>query len=597
MKSENSANPAADEEVIDLTDVVKSGPEAEEAIIDLTDPIETVEAGPHETEELSSDGRPLELGKMLAPDDVQKGGDLTARLDAAPAAQDFLDQDETLDFDLDDALDAPQEQETVLDLDEVLAEDEPVLDLTQTVADTEEEFAADPEVLDLAKVLDAAETEDDLLELEESGAGGAAKDAALLSKETLEVIEEMPAEITDADDNGDGDEDSVLVMEMPSADEADAQELGLNAVELLDSDVALDDWVDEAAGTEPDLDLVDAVGETARTAMDAADDADDGDELEFKLDEMLAEAQADMPDVDDDGSDMDLDLSEALAEAAAESTEPEPEAVLDLGASVAPTPAEGREDMDAFDLISEDKVVELDDFGESGESPTDLEQTAPDNVIELADVTGGYPTETAQEAGQEDLDAAVEIQAVEEADSIVEEDLQGGDLDIGLEAPAVAKVETELNPEMLKFEATLDEVLQDDEGDDMSLGMFADDAAEDDGETEPSAAAESLDAAQSLDATESGKKAESGMKAAGALGTAALGAAALSASAAGAAASISGELNFEGPPTEISEEKLDAAVARVVKTMYADRIEQMVLDVIREAVTAEIEKVRRSLSD
>jgi hypothetical protein len=49
-------------------------------------------------------------------------------------------------------------------------------------------------------------------------------------------------------------------------------------------------------------------------------------------------------------------------------------------------------------------------------------------------------------------------------------------------------------------------------------------------------------------------------------------------------------------PAEIPEAALDAAVERVIKTMYADRIEQMILDVIKEAVTAEIEKVKRSLA-
>jgi hypothetical protein len=598
MKSENSTNPAADEEVIELTDVVASGPEAEEAIIDLTDPIETVKAEPYDPEKASSGGQPLELSEMLAPDTAEELIDLT------------------------DPLDTPLEEETVLDLDEVIDEEGAALDLTQAVADAKAEFAAKPEVLDLAEALDAAETEDDFLELDSTTDGGV-EDTSLIAEKALEAVDDMLEEVADTGDDGGGDtvseevppedlpekssavvdedEDSVLVLERPLGDETGLQGLGVTEDELAEQELGLDDLADEATfsadtmGSEPALDLVETDAAPAETAFDAADAADDDDDLEFKLDEMLAEAQADMPDLDDDDTEMELDLSEALAEAAAESNKAASETFLDVGSPLVPLGEEASEDIETLDLISDDKIIELDDIVEGAEAATDteeaaaddvieleeaavddiieLEEAATDNVIELADITGGYPTVDTEEA-----------QGIE-ADTPAEIDLEDGDLDIDLidaDAMAEAASETELNPEMKELEATLDDMLQDDDGDDMELGMFADNAIEADDEAASSAA---------VDSTEAGKDE------AGTLGAGALGAAALSEAASGAAATIAGEFNNEGQPTGIPEETLDAAVARVIKTMYADRIEQMVLDVIKEAVTAEIEKVKRSLSD
>lgn len=655
MKSENSASPAADEEVIELTDIVKSGPEAEEAIIDLTDPIETVKAEPHDAEVPPSEVQPLELNENLASDDDLELVDLTDPLanpateladgaapangseipspDTAEAATELMELDaalmdeaaDPLDLDLSDAFDTPQAEETILDLDEEQEGDEDVLDLSQAVEGAEEASAEDSEVLDLAEVLDASESENGFLELDEPATDGTDAEALPLIEEALEVIEDTPVEVaeTEAASGGEAllddalpdelseesgfeeDEDSVLVLETPSPAETDLQGFELTDDELVDP--SLDDALD-ADESQPALDLVETVAETAESAIESTD-KDDDDDLEFKLDEMLAQAQADMPDQEDDETEMELDLSEALADAAADTSGEPEEAVLDLDDPLAPAAVadDDADDGEDYDLISEDKIIDLDDITgiEEIASP---EEMVPDNVIALADITGGYPTVTAQEVEGIDTEtvkaepvtdeaafadaAAVDLADAPE-DAAAQAGLEGGELDIDMDLDDEAAVmETELNPEMKELEATLDDVLQDEDGDgdDLDLGLFADDTELDDDLMDTPALA---DAAE----TDLADTDMAGIDEDASMDTAALGAAALGATAAGATAALAGEFDTGEQPGDISPETLDAAVERVIKTMYADRIEQMVLDVIKEAVAAEIEKVKRSLSD
>jgi hypothetical protein len=657
MKSENSASPAADEEVIELTDIVKSGPEAEEAIIDLTDPIETVKAEPHDAELPPSETQPLELGENLASDDELELVDLTDPLakpaaelaagadpadgsdtpppDTAEAATELLDLEaalmddtvEPLELDLSDAFDAPQDEEMALDLDKAHEGDEDVLDFSQAVAGPDEVPGENSEVLDLADVLDAAESENGFLELDEPATEVTDSEALPLIEEALEVIEDTPVEVAGTEVAGEDDalsdealledlsedpsivedEDSVLVLETPQPGEIGRHEFGSMDDELAGPDMADSGEADES---QPVLDLVEAVEAKAESPDEPTDaDADDGDDLEFKLDEMLAEAQADMPDLEDDETDLELDLSEALADAAAENSGDPQEAVLDLDDPLAPAAMtdDEAEDGEDYDLISDDKIIDLDDITGIEEN-TAYEAAVPDNVIALADITGGYPTVTAQEVEEIDAEtikaepvadeaagaaASAAADAGIDADADTEAALDGGELDIDMDLDDEAAVlETELNPEMKELEATLDDVFQDEDGDgeDLDLGMFADDTEPDDDEAETLVL---TDAAETdlADADMAGEDADAPIDAA-ALGTAALGA-----TAAGATAALAGEFDTGEQRGDISPETLDAAVERVIKTMYADRIEQMVLDVIKEAVTAEIEKVKRSLSD
>lgn len=627
MKSEHNASPAEDEEVIELTDILKSGSDAEEAIVELTDVVETVKAEPHDPVEAIDEDQPLELDELAITDDDTEEPlvDLTDALDPPEAmeieadevsdeAQALLELDDAstefseeasieasiegaedeMVLGLGDALDTPEDEDTALDLEDTLiiaSSEAEAGDDDETTAKVEEEIEVTPEALDLTEVLDAPEAKEDFLELdapEEASAlvdDAASIDASLFDastlEDTLEVIEVDPVEDPMAE--------APSLDEVSSFDEVSSlDEDGLGSLDLdeLDdmSDSSVDtDEFDEVLDLEPYVEPAAAeessAAESAPSALFGADDT--GDDLDFKLDEMLAEAQAEMPDLDGDETDMELDLSEALADAAADSTDGDPEAILDLDAPATAIPdlfgsaygdtAEAEDE--EFDLISEDKIIELDD-------PVASETASkPDNVIELADVTGGYPTvsptsELDADSAENDKPASAESlledvfldekpadDDLDTADAATEEDL-----DLGIILDGEAPVEEDedkdfqLNEEMEKLEATLDDVFQDDDGDDMQLGVFAADAG--------SPAAESD---------------ESDMEAAPA-------AASLTDGAAEAPKAPVGDL-----PVEITEAVLDASVTRVIKTMYADRIEQMILDVIKEAVTAEIDKVKRSL--
>lgn len=564
MKSENDANPAADEEVIELTDVVKSGPDAEEAIIDLTDPVETVKAEPHDPSYEPDDETPLDLDDIAA-EDAQEVVDLTDPLapledTLAPGAsevvslesEEVLDlndaladgTEEALDLDLGDTLDG--EAETVLDLDEALDNDDATLDLTQAVADAEKEIEADPEVLDLAEVLDSAGEAEGFLELD-TPLDEASEAEAFETQEALEVIEADPEALTDDLLDEDGLADLSLFDDVPAGDISEAEA-------VLDLDSPLEAFSDEAAPAERPT----AVSADADEASDEA--SEEGDELEFKLDEMLAEAQADMPGLDDDDAEMELDLSEALADAAADNDGAEAEAEVEAAVDdpLEEATLETDEDDEGLDLISADNIIDLDETSPSDTivAEADAGETAPHNVIDLAEVTGGYPTVTPT------LDTTL--------------------FAAGEDTPAEEEEDTELNAEMQKLEATLDDVFQDDEGDgeDLNLGIFADADADGGAATEDT----------SMDGAEADVEPPADAP------TAALGAAALGAVAAGTAAT-GAESSGETMPAEIPDEALDAALERVIKTMYADRIEQMILDVIKEAVSAEIDKVKRSLGD
>jgi hypothetical protein len=647
MKSENYASSATDEEIIELTNVVKSGPEAEEAIIDLTDPIDTVKAEPFdpspgtdgvslvddELTELSEEvsvaeeapevdaaspnkaaattetDAPMDLDEIVI-DNVEELVDLTEPIDppadtvALEASEEisgegeeildlgdaFAEEGDTdaaagagdaLDIDLVDAVDAPESETMMLDLDDAPQDDGVVLDQPKAT-DAPEEIEADSEVLDLAEVLDSAESEEAGLDSDsdaapwEADAWEADRDAkaAPAIDEALEVIEAEPVELTDAfldDDQPEAMAPAEPIMDLDQPLEAAA------------TDAPVPEASTESAGLPP-----------------LADEGDEGDDLVFELDEMLAEAKADMPDLDDDGTEMELDLSEALADAAAEAgaeagaedSGADTETVLDLEDPVDTTPTASDEDVADLDLISADNIIDLEemtaseDIAEVTASPVDSGESALDNVINLADVTGGYPTvPPASEAGSAPVD---------------ETNDQDGDLaseDQSLDAEAGA-AEDELASEMQKLEARLDDVFQDDDEEDllsedmgpgaMSMDevpdeeMLVEDAAEADSDeiSLEEAAADTADADDANSAT--------------AIGATAMGAAA--AEADGAEAGSKGDAALH-TLTDIPEEALDAAVARVIKTMYADRIEQMILDVIKEAVTAEIEKVKRSLGD
>jgi hypothetical protein len=652
MKSEHSANPADDEEIIELTDIIKSGPDAEEAIVDLTDVVETVKAESHDLSTAFDADQPLELGEnaVVEADTTEALVDLTDALDppemamsdyAPDLAEDMSDETQALidrddgagdvDLDLDAALNMPDDMDAILDLDESLLRDDSegetserqTNDVEETAVDISEEIEPVPEVLDLAEALDASKEDsltldtpaDDTVMMDEASSfdvsssdvsssdvsGPDAPEPELSEPDTSDldvlVFDTLPLEDTIEVIETDPIEDTFADVDMSLDDDGVAE---LDLVDLVDTEentggASGDGASGDADGSDDILDLGQPVGPVAaeRTAESTGGQAggelfgaaDAGDDLDFKLDEMLAEAQAEMPDIDDDGADMELDLSEALADAAADNTEEDSEAILDLNDPVDALDSgeAAADEADAFDLISEDKIIELDDFV----APERQAETATkqDNVIELADITGGYPTvNTTNEFESETLDND-DLPA--EAESLLEDVFQDEentdnslvvavpvsededlDLDITLDGDGSAEDEDmdfQLNPEMEKLEATLDEVLQDDEGDDLDLGMFADSASgdtavgADEGEIDADMAAISLTDAE--------------------------------------AAPVATEKPVGDLHTEITEADLDAAVTRVIKTMYADRIEQMILDVIKEAVTAEIEKVKRSLGD
>ncbi|MDJ0781464.1 MAG: hypothetical protein QNJ22_05805 [Desulfosarcinaceae bacterium] len=549
MKSENDASPANDEEIIELTDVVKSGPDAEDVIIDLTDPIETVKAEPHDLAAAVDADQPLELDDVV-DEDVQELVDLTdpvefpeadVVLDAAaegsrPAFEE--DAEEPLDLDLADALDDAQAEETVLDLDEALEEDAAVLDLSQAVADAEAEIEADPEVLDLAEVLDGTESDDGLLELDMDLAAGADEAAAVTLDDAVEPLELTDEVLDDTDQLEDLTPAESFVSEIE--DEAEA---------LVDLDTVMEDTGEEEI-LEPILDLDQPVmAETGEIeSIDAVTVDDDGDDLDFQLDEMLADAETSAPDMDDD-TEEELDLSEALADAQAESSEEDAEGVFDLDTSVDLTAVS--DEAEAFDLISDDSIIELDDpppTVAATEASAVEENGNAENVIDLADVTGGYPTVTPS------LDTNLFAVRPDEGnqDNEAETDLTFGPEDT--DGTEEAEADSVLNAEMQKLEETLEEVFQDDDGDDLELGMMPD--------------------AMAADADPPAKKMEVP--------------ALVTATAVGAPETV---------PTDIPQETLDAALERVVKTMYADRIDQMVLSVIKEAVMAEIDKVKRSIGE
>lgn len=634
MKSEHSANPADDEEIIELTDIVKSGPDAEEAIVDLTDVVETVKAESHDLSAAFDEDQPLELGEnaVMEADTTEALVDLTDALDPpemkisdnvpnlaeemsdeAQAVIDLDDDvDDDMDLDLDAALNPPDDMDAILDLDESLLEDGPegeaserhTNDVEETAVDMDAGIEAEPQVLDLAEALDVSKEDflaldtpaDDTMIMDEvSGSDVPEPEVSELDvlvfdtlplEDTLEVIEADPIEEPLAD------------VDMPLDDGL----VKLDLVDLVDTEEDKDGASSDGAsgdGASGDADESDdildlgqpveptATEETAESPGGQATGqlfgaADAGDELDFKLDEMLAEAQAEMPAIDDDDADMELDLSEALADAAADNTGEDSEAILDLNdpVKVLGSGDAVADETDDLDLISEDKVIELDDFVVP--EPQAATATKHDNVIELADITGGYPTvDSTNEFESEALDSD-DLPA--EAESLLEDVFQDEentdnslvvaepmdedeDLDLGItldedESAEDEAMDFQLNPEMEKLEATLDDVLQDDEGNDLDLGMFADSASDD---TAVGADEGEIDADMAAVGVE--------------------------------ATPMATEKPIGDLPAEISEADLDASVTRVIKTMYADRIEQMILDVIKEAVTAEIEKVKRSLGD
>lgn len=594
MKSQTYASPATDEEIIELTDVVKSGPEAEEVIIDLTDPIETVKAEPYDpspgtadvsieasffadvsTEAFSVDEAPsieaassveadalMDLDEIVI-DDVEELVDLTEPLDlptdtvALEGSEEILGEEEeildlndtfvednfadntaeALDIDLVDAFESAAK---VLDLDEAPQDDGAVLDQPQATGALEE-IEADSDILDLAEALDSAEADSDA-------------DAAPVVDEALEVIEAEPVELTD---------------------------------EFLDEDFA------EPA--EPVLDQpLEAAGSEASTQSDGLlPDADDGDDLVFELDEMLAQAQAEMPDMEDDGTEMELDLSEALADAAAHagaehSGASNEETILDLEGPLETTPPVSDKDAEDLDLISADNIIDLEEMTSSENiaevtaTAVDTDGSALDNVISLADVTGGYPTVPPATEGEMAL-----------ADTATDGE---GDLtedDHGMEAETA---NDELASEMQKLEARLDDVFQDDMDEDFDLV----DAVPADDLSDEVVLAEEVSEEVSFDeeVAETAAPNEEVADTAAAVTASALADTAMDV---GSAAPGGDAADFTSTPPQapldITPEALDAAVERVIKTMYADRIEQMILDVIKEAVMAEIEKVKRSLGE
>jgi hypothetical protein len=481
--------------------------------------------------------------------------------------------------------DVSDEAPALLDLDDVLddalVKDGPESDANdagETAADLDEEIEVDPQVIDLAEALDA--TDEDLLALETPADDMMTDEASTSDVSTSEaseldvlVFDVLPPEETIEVIEADPMDDPLANADISLNDDGLTK---LDLVELVDTE----ENTDGASGDAEEI--AEPSGGQATGELFGAPDA--GDELDFKLDEMLAEAQAEMPNLDDDDADMDLDLSEALADAAADSTGEESETILDLSDPVAPISAD---EADAFDLISEDMVIDLDE----PVAPESLAEVASkhDNVIDLSEMTGGYPTvnptsEIESETSDSD-DSSAEAASLLE-DVFLDEDStdhspvtaepieEDEDLDLGIalddDESAHEDRGIQLNPEMEKLEATLDDVFQDDEGDDLDLAMFAESASDD--------ATGGADESISEGDSPAADRVAIDLVDAGAMPA--------------ATKAPVGDL-----PAEITEEALDAAVSRVIKTMYADRIEQMILDVIKEAVTAEIEKVKRSLGD